>query len=104
MNDSSQRLENLILKIHHRNGGSPVRLDWQGRLLDPRLALDSLDLAEIFVAVEKEFGFSPFNTGSPPKTWADVAGQIKTHQANDRTLKIRNRVRQSRSGNGADVA
>jgi hypothetical protein len=76
VNNTVKDLENLILSVHRRNGGTLSELDWHCRLLDPQLRLDSLDLAEILVAVEKKYGFSPFDCPTPPKTWADVASLI----------------------------
>jgi acyl carrier protein len=63
------KLEEMVLRIHRRNGGNLSVLDFSMRLLDPSLRLDSLDLAEIMVAVENDFGISPFDSPVPPKTW-----------------------------------
>lgn len=54
-----------------------ARLDFEAPLLDAALGLDSLDLAEIIVSIEKEMGFSPFESGSPPKTWNDILLRAK---------------------------
>jgi len=62
----------LVLGVHRRNGGALATLDFSRRLLDPALKLDSLDLAEIMVAVEREFGVSPFDAPTPPRTWGDL--------------------------------
>ena len=65
-------LERLVLSVHQRNGGRLAALDWQWRLLEPVLGLDSLDLAEIMVGIERQYGISPFETSTPPKTWGEV--------------------------------
>jgi len=70
------RLEALVLSVHRRNGGTLGALDLSLRLLDPALKLDSLDLAEIMVAVERELGVSPFDALTPPRTWGDLARLI----------------------------
>ncbi|MHB8524395.1 MAG: phosphopantetheine-binding protein [Limisphaerales bacterium] len=67
----------MVLRVHRRNGGRLAHLNSALRLLDPTLGLDSLDLAEIMVAIEKEFGVSPFDSPSPPRTWADVVLRIQ---------------------------
>ncbi len=65
-----------MLAVHRRNGGQPQRLDFEARLLAPELRLDSLDLAELMVAIEREFGVSPFDAPQVPRTWNDVRGQV----------------------------
>lgn len=60
-----------VLAVHRRNGGTLPGLDVSLPILDPRLAIDSLDLAEIMACLEKEIGVSPFERGRP-KTWAEV--------------------------------
>lgn len=67
------RIAQLVLAVHRRNGGSLQSFDAGLRLLDPALKLDSLDLAEIMVAIEREFGASPFDAATVPKTWRAVA-------------------------------
>ena len=70
-------IEAVVMAIHRRNGGRRKRLNPEMRLLDPALGLDSLDLAEIVVALEKRFGVSPFNVPAPPRTWGDAARLIR---------------------------
>lgn len=70
------RLSALVLGVHRRNGGSQSVLRFDQRLLDPALILDSLDLAEIMAAVEREFGVSPFE-GTAPRTWGEVAEVVE---------------------------
>ncbi|HOW67349.1 MAG TPA: hypothetical protein P5186_22845 [Candidatus Paceibacterota bacterium] len=70
------RLEQMVLIVHHRNGGQLDRLDGEWRLLEPRLLLDSLDLAEIVAAIEKQWGISPFDAAVPPKTWREMTACI----------------------------
>jgi len=72
----AMRLADMVLAVHRRNGGSLDALDFSLRLLDPTLKLDSLDLAEIMVAVEREFGVSPFDAPSPPQTWGELRSLI----------------------------
>lgn len=67
-----QRIESIVLNVHRRNGGELTYISQDFRLLQPELGLDSLDLAEILVAVEKEFGIAPFESEHPPKTWGEV--------------------------------
>jgi hypothetical protein len=69
-------LEAIVLAVHRRNGGTRSTLDLSLRLLDPALRLDSLDLAEIMVAVEREFGISPFDAPVPPRTWGELSRLI----------------------------
>lgn len=75
--DVHARIEALVLAVHRRNGGSLDRLDFGLRLLDPALGLDSLDLAEVVVNLERVFGRSPFDAAVPPRTWADLAGVLQ---------------------------
>ena len=48
------------------------RLNFDLSLLDWTLHLDSLDLAEILVGIERELGISPFESPSVPRTWRDI--------------------------------
>ena len=71
------RLSERVLGIHRRNGGTLEVLDPSWSLLDPRLGLDSLDLAEVMASVERDFGVYPFeNSGRPPKTWEDLLSLV----------------------------
>lgn len=69
-------IEAAVMVLHRRNGGQAERLDFSKRLLDPSLRLDSLDLAEIMVELERRFGSSPFDGHEPPRTWSDVATSL----------------------------
>jgi acyl carrier protein len=71
------RIENLVLSIHQRNGGALSSLNLDLVLLDKSLLLDSLDLAEVMVAVEREFNCSPFSVPPPPRTWRDLVNLIQ---------------------------
>jgi acyl carrier protein len=51
-------------------------LDFKLRLLAPALLLDSLDLAEIMAALEKEFEVAPFDAPEPPGTWEEIVKRI----------------------------
>ncbi len=73
MSSTARQIEAFVLTVHRRNGGALARLDFQLKLLDPVLGLDSLDLAEIMVAIERQFGKSPFDAAISPRTWADIA-------------------------------
>ncbi|MBK9137239.1 MAG: acyl carrier protein [Verrucomicrobia bacterium] len=73
-----QWLCRLVLTVHRRNGGQLQELDTNLRLLDPSLRLDSLDLAEIMVAIERETGQSPFDLAVPPRTWEDVLRMVES--------------------------
>ena len=66
-------IQAVILSIHHRNGGDLQKIDFDLPLLHPSLRLDSLDLAEVMVALEKEFGKSPFDASQTPRTWRDIS-------------------------------
>jgi acyl carrier protein len=67
------RLSERVLGIHRRNGGALESLDPSWPLLDPRLNLDSLDLAEVMASVERDFGVHPFEDPlQPPRTWEDI--------------------------------
>ena len=67
------RISELVLNVHRRNGGTLDRVEPAWRLLEPALRIDSLDLAEIMVAVERESGCSPFDAPKPPRTWEELA-------------------------------
>lgn len=73
-------LQSIVLAIHRRNGGELSSLPWNSPLLTPELKLDSLDLAEVMAAVEREWGIAPFELDQPPKTWADLFQLILRHQ------------------------
>lgn len=70
-------LERLVLTVHRRNGGTLESVHPELRLLDARLRIDSLDLAEIMVGIEREWGASPFDSATPPRTWGDVSEWIR---------------------------
>ncbi|MFO1496827.1 MAG: acyl carrier protein [Verrucomicrobiota bacterium] len=72
MDGDAQEIEALVLTVHRRNGGKVTILDWNWRLLDAALGLDSLDLAEVVAGIERRFGISLFDQPSPPHTWEDV--------------------------------
>ena len=70
-------LEQLVLKVHRRNGGTRIALDFETELLGPELGLDSLDLAEVMVEVERRYGVSPFEQTKPPRVWKDVVDLLE---------------------------
>jgi acyl carrier protein len=74
--EAHERIIELVLTVHRRNGGALERIEPGWRLLEPALRIDSLDLAEIMVAVEREFGCSPFDAPRPPRTWDDVSAAV----------------------------
>ena len=76
METTAPQVERLVLNVHQRNGGKLDHLDFNLRLLDPSLVLDSLDIAEIVVAIEKQFSYSPFDASPPPRTWAELLAQL----------------------------
>jgi acyl carrier protein len=75
--DLSAQIENIVLGIHRRNRGSLSKLDFNLPLLAPVLGLDSLDLAEIVVAIERRFGVSPLESPQPPRTWLELQRQLQ---------------------------
>ena len=77
MQSGISEIEKIVLNIHRRNGGTLQKLDLNLRLLDPVLMLDSLDLAEIMVEIEKRHHCSPFDTPTPPRTWADIINLLR---------------------------
>lgn len=79
--DCRREIPGLVLAVHRRNGGKLASLDLGLRLLDPALAIDSLDLAEIMVAIERNFGVSPFDSEEPPRTWGDIVALVRRSQA-----------------------
>jgi hypothetical protein len=72
MNEHTAKLAALVLAVHRRNGGQLEQLDFSSCLQAPELRLDSLDLAELMVAVEREFGVAPFDAPEIPRTWGDI--------------------------------
>ncbi len=76
-NAIARRIESIVLNVHRRNGGTLAKLDFNLRLLDSSLLLDSLDLAEIIVSIEKEFHYSPFEAPQPPRTWSELGQQVE---------------------------
>jgi acyl carrier protein len=72
MTETERKLADIVLAVHRRNGGDLTELDFDLALLAPELGLDSMDLAEIMVAVEREFGVDPFGGDAPPRTWREV--------------------------------
>ena len=77
--DLKNAIQSRVLAVHQRNGGSLDQLDWNMRLLDPVLLLDSLDLAEIMVDIERQHGRSPFDSQQPPKTWGNIVEFLTVH-------------------------
>ncbi len=77
MESGINEIEKAVLNIHRRNGETLQKLDLNLRLLDPVLMLDSLDLAEIMVDIEKRYHCSPFDTSTPPRTWADIINMLQ---------------------------
>jgi acyl carrier protein len=73
----SAHIENIVLGIHRRNRGSLARLDFNLPLLAPVLGLDSLDLAEIVVEIERRFGVSPLEGPRPPRTWLELQQRLR---------------------------
>jgi len=73
MSSGEEFIQRLILGIHHRNGGELNEVDFSRPLLDRSFRMDSLDLAEIMAAVEKEYGRSPFDAPEPPRSWREIA-------------------------------
>jgi acyl carrier protein len=71
------KLQSVVLLVHHRNGGSLPSIDLSLPLMHPVFQIDSLDLAEIVAAIEKEFGIYPFESANPPKTWGDICDRIE---------------------------
>jgi acyl carrier protein len=81
MKDPWKNIEGYVLIVHRRNGGTLAKLDPCFRLLEPVLCLDSLDLAEIMAAVEREFGCSPFDSSAPPQNWGDIVRIVAASRA-----------------------
>jgi hypothetical protein len=71
--DARKRIELLVVALNRRNGGDLSGLDFSLRLLDARIGLDSLDLAEVLVDLEREYGQTPFDRPQPPRTWDELA-------------------------------
>ena len=71
--DARKRIELLVVALNRRNGGDLSGLDFSFRLLDARIGLDSLDLAEVLVDLEREYGQTPFDRPKPPRTWDELA-------------------------------
>jgi len=81
MDHLAKQIEAIVLVVHRRNGGNLTCLDFNLRFLDQSLGLDSLDLAEIMVEVERQFHFCPFDSPTPPRTWTDLLAALRlTHE------------------------
>jgi acyl carrier protein len=78
MESIEAEIKKMVLAIHQRNGGGLTDFDLNLRLLDPLLLLDSLDLAETMVAIERKFGVSPFDSPEPPRAWSDIVRSVKS--------------------------
>ena len=65
-------IENLILRIHKRNGGSLNSLNYDLELMHPTLGLDSMDMAEVVATIQRDYGVMLFEGNNNPKTWDDV--------------------------------
>lgn len=74
-----ERIAGFVINVHRRNGGTLVRIEPGWRLLEPALRIDSLDLAEIMVSIERAFGCSPFDSPQPPRTWGEVSAAVASH-------------------------
>jgi acyl carrier protein len=77
MLEAAEEFERLVMAVHRRNGGSLTSLNFGWRLLEPVLGIDSLDLAEIIVEIERRFGVSPFDAPAPPRTWQDIVNTVE---------------------------
>ncbi len=75
-----RQIESCVREIQRRNGNSRVRLRPAMRLQDPQLGLDSLDIAEVFVWIEKTYGVASGDAKGFPHTWRDVISAITMHQ------------------------
>ena len=65
-------IENLILRIHKRNGGSLNSLNYDLELTHPTLGLDSMDMAEVVATIQRDYGVMLFEGNNNPKTWNEV--------------------------------
>jgi acyl carrier protein len=84
MSVTEQQIKEMVLTVHRRNGGALTDFALELRLMEPSLLIDSLDLAEIMVKLERQFGISPFDLPIPPRTWRDVvAGVANSARAED---------------------
>ena len=72
MSSANLWLQEVVLGIHRRNGGAEVSLPLGDELMGGRLGLDSLDVAEVMVEVERVHKVSPFEFSPRPRTWGDV--------------------------------
>jgi acyl carrier protein len=70
-------IEQKVMNIHRRNGGSVEALDFSERLLQGTIGLDSIDLAEVIAELESKFCISIFeDRDSAPLTWQAIVGII----------------------------
>lgn len=70
--ERSRVLHELVLGIHRRNGGTEHEMDPGAPLIGGALGLNSLDLAEVVVVIERRFGLVLFGQGRHPENWQDV--------------------------------
>lgn len=77
------RIAELLHLVQERNGVRTEGWEWEWRLLDGRLGIDSLDLAEILAGLERDFGVAPFDHATP-ETWQALASIIESMRSGSR--------------------
>jgi acyl carrier protein len=64
-----------------QNSGRPVRSFQDEELLFAQIGLDSLDVAQVVVAIEQSLGIDPFRKpGSPIRTFGDLVHAYLSEQ------------------------
>lgn len=72
-----------VFGVHRRNGGAVVERGLDLAIADPRLKLDSLDLAEIVASLEKQYQIPIFEQPTTVRTWMDVCWLLRKNVAGD---------------------
>lgn len=69
----------MVMELHQRNQGTLKTLDFQMRLQEDGLLVDSMDLAEMVARIHRDFGVLIFEQSRLPTTWADVLQILVDH-------------------------
>jgi acyl carrier protein len=78
MREIRSKIESIILEILKEKNVQQSSIAPDDSLLEDGLGLDSLDLAELSVALEHQLGRDPFSEGVFPSTLRDLCRYYET--------------------------